>query len=210
MLGRVVDFQAIQEPPGLGGWKCLVQGSGRMSVEVLPDQDHFFRVRVVDVEQFLDLLGKIERGFGAAHVDLAPAGQRFGHHEIVGRTRTFVLIVIARRLDRFAGDILPSEYDFTWAGEAREVKLAGNTSAMIFVFGIIFVFLVLAAQYESWSLPFGIIMAVPFVQVDALLVIMLHGIPNDVYFQVGLQTLIALAANSFQDNVFGTNQFQVS
>jgi hypothetical protein len=79
-----MDFQAIQEPPGLGGWKGLVQGSGRRGIEVIPNQDPFSRVRVVDVEQFLDLLDQIERGFGAPDVDLAPASQRLGHHESAG------------------------------------------------------------------------------------------------------------------------------
>ncbi len=65
-----------------------------------------------------------------------------------------------------------------------------------FVFGLIFVFLILAAQYESWSLPFGVLLAVPFALFGALVAIFLRGIPNDVYFQIGLMTLIALAAKN--------------
>ena len=99
-------------------------------------------------------------------------------------------------MEQIAREELPGDYGFEWAGEAREEKLAGGTSAIAFIFGLIFVFLILAAQYESWSLPFGVIMAVPFALLGALLAIVLRGIPNDVYFQIGMLTLIALAAKN--------------
>jgi multidrug efflux pump len=99
-------------------------------------------------------------------------------------------------MEQIATELLPGDYGFTWAGEAREEKLAGGTSAIAFIFGLIFVFLILAAQYESWTLPFGVIMAVPFALLGALVAIALRGIPNDVYFQIGLLTLIALAAKN--------------
>jgi multidrug efflux pump len=99
-------------------------------------------------------------------------------------------------MEQIAAEVLPADYGFAWAGEAREEKLAGGTSAIAFIFGLIFVFLILAAQYESWTLPFGVIMAVPFALLGALTAIALRGIPNDVYFQIGLLTLIALAAKN--------------
>jgi multidrug efflux pump len=99
-------------------------------------------------------------------------------------------------IEQIANEVLPDEYGFAWAGEAREEKQAGNTSALAFIFGMIFVFLILAAQYESWTLPFGVIMAVPFALLGALVAIVLRDIPNDVYFQIGLLTLIALAAKN--------------
>jgi multidrug efflux pump len=95
-----------------------------------------------------------------------------------------------------AEEVLPSNYGFEWAGEAREEKAAGGTSALAFVFGLIFVFLILAAQYESWSLPVGVMMAVPFAIFGGLVAIALRGIPNDLYFQIGLLTLIGLAAKN--------------
>ena len=99
-------------------------------------------------------------------------------------------------MEQIANEVLTGDYGFAWAGEAREEKQAGGTSAIAFIFGLIFVFLILAAQYESWTLPFGVIMAVPFALLGALVAIALRGIPNDVYFQIGLLTLIALAAKN--------------
>ncbi|SEJ61689.1 efflux RND transporter permease subunit [Paraburkholderia diazotrophica] len=91
---------------------------------------------------------------------------------------------------------MPSEYGIAWSGEAFEAKQSGGTSGLVFVFGLIMVFLILAAQYEKWSLPFGVLMAVPFALFGALLAIMLRGLNNDVYFQIGLTMLVALAAKN--------------
>ncbi|MFO1314886.1 MAG: multidrug efflux RND transporter permease subunit [Burkholderiales bacterium] len=95
-----------------------------------------------------------------------------------------------------AEGVMPSGYGFEWAGEAREEVSSGSTSAIAFMFGLLFVFLILAAQYESWSLPIGVMMAVPFAILGALAAIALRGIPNDLYFQIGLLTLIGLAAKN--------------
>lgn len=91
---------------------------------------------------------------------------------------------------------MPSDYGIGWSGEAYEAKQSGSTSGLVFVFGLVMVFLILAAQYEKWSLPFGVLMAVPFALFGALLAIMLRGLNNDVYFQIGLTMLVALAAKN--------------
>ncbi len=95
-----------------------------------------------------------------------------------------------------AEEVMPSGYGFDWAGEAREEVSSGSTSTIAFVFGLLFVFMILAAQYESWSLPIGVMMAVPFALLGAVVAIALRGIPNDIYFQIGLLTLIGLAAKN--------------
>ena len=72
----------------------------------------------------------------------------------------------------------------------------GVSPAVVFGLALLFVFLILAAQYESWSLPVGVMMAVPFAILGALLAIGLRGTSNDLYFQIGLLTLIGLAAKN--------------
>ena len=99
-------------------------------------------------------------------------------------------------MEALAREILPDDYGFSWSGQAYEEKQSGSASALIFVFGMIMVFLILAAQYESWSLPFSIMMAIPFAIFGALGAIWLRGIENDIYFQIGLVTLVSLAAKN--------------
>jgi multidrug efflux pump len=91
---------------------------------------------------------------------------------------------------------LPEGYGIAWSGQAYEEKQSGGASALVFVFGLIMVFLILAAQYESWSLPASVITAVPFGVLGALLAVWLRGMENDVYFQIGLVTLIGLSAKN--------------
>jgi multidrug efflux pump len=98
-------------------------------------------------------------------------------------------------MEALAGN-LPEGYDVAWSGQAYEEKKSGGASALVFVFGLIMVFLILAAQYESWSLPGSVITAVPFGVLGALLAVWLRGMENDVYFQIGLVTLIGLAAKN--------------
>ncbi|SEC74993.1 multidrug efflux pump [Burkholderia sp. WP9] len=91
---------------------------------------------------------------------------------------------------------MPQGFDVAWSGEAYEERQSGGTSGLVFVFGLVMVFLILAAQYEKWTLPIGVLMAVPFALFGALLAILLRGLTNDVYFQIGLTMLVALAAKN--------------
>ena len=99
-------------------------------------------------------------------------------------------------MEELAAQILPEGYGFAWAGQAFEEKKAGGASAIAFVFGLIMVFLILAAQYEKWSLPLGVVLSVPFAVFGALLLTWALKLQNDVYFQVGLVTLVGLAAKN--------------
>ena len=99
-------------------------------------------------------------------------------------------------MEEVAKEVLPQGYTFAWSGLAFEEKKSGGTSAIAFVFGLIIVFLVLAAQYESWTLPGSVMMAVPFGILGALTANWLRGLENDVYFQIGLLVLIGLGAKN--------------
>ncbi|HQR77200.1 MAG TPA: multidrug efflux RND transporter permease subunit, partial [Burkholderiaceae bacterium] len=91
---------------------------------------------------------------------------------------------------------LPGGYRFGWSGIAYDEKQSGGTSMVAFAFGLIFVFLVLAAQYESWTLPGAVMTAVPFGVLGALVFNWMRGLDNDVYFQIGLLVLIGLGAKN--------------
>jgi len=99
-------------------------------------------------------------------------------------------------MEEIAQEVLGEGYAYSWAGQAYEEKKAGSTAAMVFAFALLMVFLILAAQYEKWSLPIGVLLAVPFALFGALVGILLRGMENDVYFQIGLTVLIALAAKN--------------
>jgi multidrug efflux pump len=99
-------------------------------------------------------------------------------------------------MESVAREVLPAGFSYAWSGLAYEEKKSGSTSALAFVFGLIIVFLVLSAQYESWTLPGAVMTAVPFGVLGALTANWLRGLQNDVYFQIGLLVLIGLGAKN--------------
>jgi multidrug efflux pump len=99
-------------------------------------------------------------------------------------------------VEEVSKEMLPEGYRTEWVGQAFQEKRTGSASIIAFVFGIIMVFLILAAQYEKWSLPLAVIMAVPFAMFGALVAVLIRGMPNDIYFQIGLLVLIGLAAKN--------------
>ncbi|RKI73955.1 multidrug efflux RND transporter permease subunit [Corallococcus sp. AB049A] len=99
-------------------------------------------------------------------------------------------------MEAVAKQALPPGFTFEWTGLSQEQKSAGNTVLVIFALGIVFVFLVLAAQYESFALPFVVMLAVPVAMMGALLLQNLRGLVNDVFCQVGLVMLVGLASKN--------------
>lgn len=91
---------------------------------------------------------------------------------------------------------LPSGYYVEWTGQAFHEKRIGSSSAAAFAFGLIIVFLILAAQFERWSLPIAVVMAVPYSVLGALVATYFRGFSNDIYFQIGLLVLIGLTAKN--------------
>ena len=98
-------------------------------------------------------------------------------------------------MEKFAAQ-LPQGFGYEWSGQSREEKLAGSQAMILYGFAILAVFLCLAALYESWSIPLAVILVVPLGVLGVLLATLLRNYSNDVYFQVGLITIIGLSAKN--------------
>lgn len=99
-------------------------------------------------------------------------------------------------VEKIAKENLPDGYQIAWTGQAYQEKRTGSAALVAFGFATIMVFLILAAQFETWSLPLAVIMAIPFAMTGALIAVLTRGMNNDIYFQIGLITLIGLAAKN--------------
>jgi len=99
-------------------------------------------------------------------------------------------------MEAVARETLPGDFSSAWAGQAQMEKRSGGTSAIAFVAGLVVVFLLLAAQFEKWTVPVAVVLTVPIAILGALLLTWARGLENDVYFQVGLVTLVGLSAKN--------------
>jgi multidrug efflux pump len=100
-----------------------------------------------------------------------------------------------QEMERLA-EQLPSGFAFEWTGQSREEKLSGAQASILIVFSLLAVFLCLAALYESWSIPLAVLLVVPLGVLGALLGATFRGLPNDVFFKVGLIAVIGLSAKN--------------
>jgi multidrug efflux pump len=101
-----------------------------------------------------------------------------------------------KAVEQVAARALPEGYGIAWAGQAFQEKRTGRQSALAFGLAIVMVFLILAALYERWLLPFAVVLAVPFAVFGALGLVGLRGLENDIYFQIGLVVLIGLSGKN--------------
>lgn len=99
-------------------------------------------------------------------------------------------------MEKIVERVLSNDYTVGWTGSAYQEKTMVGRGNIAGIFGIIMVFLILAAQYERWSLPLAVISAVPFAVFGSLFAVWMRGLSNDIYFQIGLITLVGLAAKN--------------
>ena len=99
-------------------------------------------------------------------------------------------------VEKIAGEVLPADFSYDWGGASFQEKKSSGTSTLALGLAAIMVFLILAAQYEKWSLPLSVMMALPFGTFGALAAVYMRHLTNDVYFQIGLVTLLGLAAKN--------------
>jgi len=99
-------------------------------------------------------------------------------------------------VERIAAEILPPDMSYDWTGTAFQEKSSSGTTGLALGMAIIMVFLILAALYERWSLPFSVLFALPFGTFGALLSVQIAHMTSDVYFQIGLVTLLGLASKN--------------
>ena len=102
----------------------------------------------------------------------------------------------AAAMEEIASKVLPAGYGYEWTGTVFQQKLAAGKEAFIFGFAALLVFLFLAALYESWTIPFAVVLAVPLGLFGALFAVYLRAYPYDIYTQIGIVTLIGLAAKN--------------
>ena len=104
---------------------------------------------------------------------------------------------VMKEIDQLVSEQFESQgVGIGYSGQSFQERAASGQAGLVFGLGLVIVFLVLAAQYESWSIPFAVLFGVPFGALGALLGIWLRGMPSDIYFQVGLITVVGLAAKN--------------
>ena len=99
-------------------------------------------------------------------------------------------------MENIVTDQLPQGFGYDWSGMSYQEILAGNSATLLMVLSIVVVFLCLAALYESWSIPVAVLLVVPLGALGALAFTMLRGLSNDLFFKIGLITIIGLAAKN--------------
>jgi len=142
----------------------------------------------------LDSLAKVRYSSGPDSLDRfnnLPAVKIFGQAAPGVSSGQAIQVV-----ENIATKVLPQDFSFDWGGVSYQEKRSAGTSGLALGLAVVMVFLILAAQYEKWSLPLSVLLAMPFGTFGALAAIWLRGLTNDVYFQIGLVTLLGLAAKN--------------
>ncbi len=179
----------------LYGRTYRVSLSSESDFRTSPDDLRFIYVRSDSGAMIpLNALVTVQRVIGPDTVDrfnIFPAAKILGN-PAPGFSSGQSLAAMQEIVDKTLG----TDYSVGWTGSAYQELATAGTGYQGFLFGLLMVFLILSAQYERWSLPLAVLTAVPFALFGAIVAIWLRGIENDIYFQIGLVTLIGLAAKN--------------
>ena len=172
-----------------------VRAQGEASARL--ERESIQRLKVRSADGALVPLGSLVDIRDTAGPDLVQRYNMFTSVPIQGDTARGVSSGVGlQTMGGLARDTLPSDVSYEWTELAFQEQSTGNTAIFVFGLGVLFVFLVLAAQYESWSLPLAIILVVPTGVLAALGFVVLRGQDNNILTQIGLVVLIGLAAKN--------------
>jgi HAE1 family hydrophobic/amphiphilic exporter-1 len=174
-------------------FRVIVQGEGRDRTSQLDFAKIFVPTASGGVLP-LDAVGKLQPMVGPPSV---PHYNMYGSALISGEPAAgYSSSQAVAAMDRAAAATLPQGFDYDWTGVIYQQLQAGSVAILIFGLAFVFVFLSLAAQYESWSMPFMVLLSVPFALFGALLALWARGLQLDVYGEIGLVMLIGLSAKN--------------
>ena len=184
----VNDFNAFGHP-----WQVLVQAEPEFRSK--PDDINRFYTRTAAGDMVP--LGTLATVSPTAGPDVVYRYNRFRSIQLLGRPAPgYSSGEATRAMEEVAAATLPAGYSYEWTGTTYQEKEAQGHEGVIFGFAGVLVFLFLAALYESWSIPFAVLMAVPLGLFGALTAVWLRSYPYDIYTQIGIVTLIGLAAKT--------------
>jgi HAE1 family hydrophobic/amphiphilic exporter-1 len=161
------------------------------------NRDALARLRTRSVTGDMVPLGSVMRVREVSGPTRVPHFNQYPAAEVSGDTaRGYSSGQSLEVMERLARETLPDGFSFEWTDLAFQQKLASGSPMVVFALAVLFVFLALAAQYESWSLPFAVILIVPMCLFSAILGVALRGMDNNILTQVGFVVLIGLAAKN--------------
>jgi HAE1 family hydrophobic/amphiphilic exporter-1 len=174
-------------------WRVFLEAEGDQRVNASDIGNYYVRNSNGDMVP-LSALASTKRVYGPEYTNrfnLFRAAQVIG-----GPAPGYSSDQVMKALEQVAGEVLPREIGFEWADLSFQQRKAAGTGAATFALSLVCVFLILAALYESWSLPFSVLLSVPIAIIGAFAGLLLRGFSFDVYGQIGLVMLVGLAAKN--------------